>query len=79
MHCSSSGIRNIFYTAVLLLLFVLAGLFIKIECDLEDYKKQLDIKTYEYEKRFDAAEKDIRILKTDSYINTNGFEGEEND
>ncbi len=66
--------RNIFYTAVLLLVFVLAGLFVKVNCDFEDYKKQVAIENVKNEERLAEMEKDIRILKTDSYVNTNGFE-----
>ncbi len=66
--------RNVFYTAVLLLLFVLAGLLVKVNCDFEDYKKQVAVERIKNEERLAEMEKDIRILKTDSYVNTNGFE-----
>ena len=67
--------RNIFYTAVLLLLFVLAGLFVKVNCDFEEYKKQVAIENVKNEERLAEMEKDIRILKTDSHISKHGFEG----
>lgn len=63
---------------LVLLLFVIlgtTGLYIKVVRDLEDYKVQVAIEKFENEKRLEQMEKDIRILKTDSYINTNGFEG----
>lgn len=69
--------KNILYTGLLLLLVVLAGMFIKINLDFDEYQRQTKISKYEYDKRLEELEKDIRILKMDSYINTNGFEGVE--
>ena len=69
--------RNLLDVFILLLMFVLVGLFVKINCDFEDFKKQADYEAYKSEKRIAELEKDIRILQMDSYINTNGFEGGE--
>ena len=69
--------RNLLDVLILLLLFVIVGLFVKINYDLEDFKVQSDYEAYKSEQRIAELEKDIRILQMDSYINTNGFEGEE--
>lgn len=71
--------KNIFYVGILLTIVGLTGLYLKAYNDLEDYKVQVAIEKYENEKRLEQMEKDIRILKMDSYINTNGFEGGSND
>lgn len=69
--------RNLLDVLILLLLFVIVGLFVKINYDLEDFKVQSDYEAYKREQRIAELEKDIRILQMDSYINTNGFEGGE--
>ena len=68
--------KNLLIFLMLFILIGIAGMFFKMNCDLEDYKKQVAFENFEKEKRLAEMEKDIRILKTDSYINTNGFEGE---
>ena len=71
----TNNIKNLFYFLLLFLIFGITGLYIKVSFDLEEYKIQIANEKWEQEKRIEQMEKDIRILKTDSYINTNGFEG----
>lgn len=68
--------RNLLDIFILLLLLVIVGLFVKLNCDFEDFKRQADYAVYESEQRIAELEKDIRILQMDSYINVNGFETE---
>ena len=67
--------KIILYILMLFLILGITSLYIKVSYDFEDYKKEVAVEKYENEKRLEEMEKDIRILKTDSYINTNGFEG----
>ena len=69
--------KNILYIGLLLVLACLTGLFVKVNCDLVDFEEQIVIENWEQKKRIEELEKDIRMLKMDSYINTNGFEGGE--
>ena len=69
--------KNLLYILLLFLILGMTGLVVKVNCDLEDYMSQVAIERYENKKRLEKIEKDIRILQTDSYINTNGFEGGE--
>ncbi len=71
--------KNLMYIGFLFLMLGITLLYIKVSCDFEDYKVQVATEKWETEKRFEQVEKDIRILKMDSYINTNGFEGGSND
>ena len=71
--------KNLLYILLLVLILGMAGVVVKVNCDLEDYMSQIAIERYENEKRLEQMEKDIRILKTDSYINEYGFEGGSND
>jgi len=71
--------KNLLFVLLLFLILGTTGLYIKVVRDLEDYKVQVGIEKFETEKRFEELEKDVRILKMDSYINTNGFEGGSND
>lgn len=71
--------RNLLFVLLLFLILGTTCLYIKVVRDLEDYKVQVAIEKFETEKRFEELEKDVRILKMDSYINTNGFEGGSND
>ena len=71
--------KNLMYIGFLFLMLGITLLYIKVSCDFEDYKEQVAIEKFETEKRFEELEKDVRILKMDSYINTNGFEGGSND
>ena len=54
---------------------LVSGFYVKTASDIEDYKRQIKTLDFKAEKRFEEIEKDIRILKTDSYISKNGFEG----
>ena len=71
--------KNLCYVGILLIMLGITLLYIKVSCDFEDYKVQVAIEKFENEKRLEQMEKDIRILKMDSYINTNGFEGGKNE
>ena len=71
--------KNLMYVGILFLMLGITLLYIKVSCDFEDYKVQVATEKFETEKRFEQLEKDVRILKMDSYINTNGFEGGSND
>ena len=69
--------KNILYVGILLAILSTTGLFLKVSYDLEEYKIQVANESYESRKRIEEVEKEVRILKMDSYINTNGFEGGE--
>lgn len=67
--------RDLFNAILLIGLFALLGLFIKVNADFAEYQSKVEVEKYDNEKRLEKMEKEIRILKTDLYLNVNGFEG----
>ena len=62
-------------TLLIILYFLPIVLYLDLLCGLQQERNELEVEKIIVEKRLEEMEKEIRILKQDSYINKNGFEG----
>ena len=70
--------KKVFSLVLILILLILSlntCLYIKTYCEYQDLCIQMKVQEYQYNEQLDQLDKEIRLLKTDVYINTNGFEG----
>jgi len=50
---------------------------IKDEADLKEYKKEMEIKCLDHSQKITELEKEVRLLKTDVYFLSYGWESEQ--
>ncbi len=69
--------RKILAILLIALYFLPIVLYLDLITTRQEDNNKLAFEKVMTDKRLEELEKDVRILQMDSYINTNGFEGEE--